>query len=159
MTHDIIQSIIEEMLSRMNVPYEKIEISEGDIPETTKFVIHTEDTGVLIGKDGRHLFSFSQIVKQIAVKKIPQEDSPSFYIDVGGYQSAKINALKQTARTMGERAISFKRNVELSPMSAYDRMIVHSVLAEHPSLETESEGEGKFRHVVIRYKEREEDMF
>ena len=52
---------------------------------------------------------------------------------------------------MAERARSFQYDVELSPMSAYERLIVHTTLQGAPQVKTESQGEGRNRRVVIRY--------
>jgi spoIIIJ-associated protein len=52
---------------------------------------------------------------------------------------------------MAERARSFQYDVELSPMSAYERLIVHTTLQNAPNVKTESLGEGRNRRVVIKY--------
>jgi predicted RNA-binding protein Jag len=52
---------------------------------------------------------------------------------------------------MSDRAKSFKIDVELDPMSSYERMIVHSYLEGVPEIKTESIGEGSSRRVVIKY--------
>ena len=52
---------------------------------------------------------------------------------------------------MASRAKTFKRDIELEPMSSYERMIVHSTLADDTAVRTESDGEGKFRKVIIKY--------
>jgi spoIIIJ-associated protein len=52
---------------------------------------------------------------------------------------------------MAERARSLQYDVELSPMSAYERLIVHTTLQDAPNVKTESQGEGRNRRVVIKY--------
>jgi spoIIIJ-associated protein len=52
---------------------------------------------------------------------------------------------------MAERARSFQYDVELTPMNAYERLIVHTVLSDSPNVKTESSGEGRNRRVVIKY--------
>ena len=54
---------------------------------------------------------------------------------------------------MAERARFFKKDIEMSPMTAYERMIVHSSFSDFPDIETESFGGGRDRFVVIKYKE------
>jgi spoIIIJ-associated protein len=61
--------------------------------------------------------------------------------------------LAAKAVMMAERARSFRYDVELSPMSAYERLIVHSALSSEPHVKTESQGEGRGRRVVIKYVE------
>ena len=62
-----------------------------------------------------------------------------------------IKDLQSKALMMAERARSFQYDVELSPMSAYERLIVHTTLQGTPNVKTESQGEGRNRRVVIRY--------
>lgn len=52
---------------------------------------------------------------------------------------------------LAERARTFKHDVEMSPMSPYDRLIVHASLTGLPDIKTESLGEGQVRHIVIKY--------
>ncbi|MEK7526803.1 MAG: R3H domain-containing nucleic acid-binding protein, partial [Patescibacteria group bacterium] len=56
-------------------------------------------------------------------------------------------------KIMAERARSFKTNMELEPMSPYERMIIHSALESLPDIKTESVGFGRGRKVVIKYVE------
>jgi spoIIIJ-associated protein len=106
---------------------------------------------LLIGKDGENLLALSHIIKKIVSREEGEENSERFYIDIGDYQSKKIQRVKNISMTMANRAKSFRRNVEMEPMTAYERMIVHSTLLNDRSIKTESEGEGKFRRVVIKF--------
>jgi predicted RNA-binding protein Jag len=91
-----------------------------------------------------------------ATKTTPAEgsaypDGLSFFVDVNGYQEAALETLKNLAKVMGERARSLRASVELEPMSAYERMIVHSFFQDASDLETSSTGDGERRRVVIKY--------
>jgi spoIIIJ-associated protein len=70
---------------------------------------------------------------------------------VNQYQIGRIREIEVKARMMADRARSLRYDVELAPMSAYERLIVHSVLADMASIKTESTGEGRERRIVIRY--------
>ena len=59
--------------------------------------------------------------------------------------------LQTKAKMMAERARSFQYDVELSPMTAYERLIIHTTLQNEPHVKTESQGEGRNRRVVIKY--------
>ena len=54
------------------------------------------------------------------------------------------------ARMHAQRVRYFKKEVEMRPMNAYDRRIVHSVLQEYPDISTQSTGEGPDRRVVVK---------
>ena len=82
----------------------------------------------------------------------PEDEEPfHFVIDVNGYHLKHIKELEGQAKMLAERARTFQHDVEMSPMSGYDRLIVHVSLHDLPGIATESEGEGKLRHVVIKY--------
>jgi spoIIIJ-associated protein len=53
---------------------------------------------------------------------------------------------------LAQRARLFKHDVEMSPMNPYERLVVHELFAEDPEIVTESAGEGKFRHIVLKYR-------
>ena len=86
-------------------------------------------------------------------KKIGEEDSNNVFIDVNSYQKKRFDNLKTIAHMMAERARYFKSNIEIDPMPAYERRIVHMFLEGAKDLKTESEGTGPNRRVVIKYVE------
>ena len=154
MNNEEIKTVIEELLDRMTVRFDSINFSEGELEGYVRFDIQTDNSGILIGKDGKHLQAFSLVVRKMLENKNPDTELPKFFVDVGGYQSEKIKNIQGIAKTMAERAVSFKRNVALDPMSPYERLIVHSVLSNMRDVETESEGTGKQRYVVIKFIDR-----
>jgi len=76
---------------------------------------------------------------------------PFFLVDIDEYRTRQIKDLQSKAKMMAERARSFQYDVELSPMSAYERLIIHTALQSEPNVKTESQGEGRNRRVVIKY--------
>ncbi len=74
-----------------------------------------------------------------------------FLIDVNDFRTKQIKDIETKALMMAERARSFQYDVELTPMSAYERLIVHTTLQNAPNVKTESLGEGRGRRVVIKY--------
>ena len=66
--------------------------------------------------------------------------------------------LKNEALVLAQRAKAFKSNVEMAPMNAYERMIIHSVFASDKEIKTESEGEGKMRRIVFKYTKDKQTM-
>ena len=77
--------------------------------------------------------------------------SPMFLIDVNDYRTKQIKDLQAKALMMAERARSLEYDVELSPMSSYERLIIHTTLQDAPNVKTESQGDGRNRRVVIKY--------
>lgn len=117
-------------------------------------IIETPDSGFMIGRDGDTLRSLNHLVQKIVEKDFsPEENSPSIFIDINGYQKKRFENLKNIAHMMAERARYFKSNIEVDPMPAYERKIVHMFLEGAKNIRTESDGVGPNRRVVIKYVE------
>ena len=70
---------------------------------------------------------------------------------VNDYKEKKINQIKETTLLLAQRAKTLCYDVEMQPMSSYERMIVHTIIEKEEGLTTESIGKGKERRVVIKY--------
>lgn len=148
MNQQAVKNFIEEILGKLQITFESIVIEENG--EQIVFQIQTQESAKLIGSRGDSVRALNHIVKKAFENK---EERLHFVIDVNGYRMKKITDLKETAKLLAERARSLKYNVEMNPMSGYERMIVHSALADEPNIKTESHGEGRDRRVVISYVE------
>ena len=154
----VVEKILEELLGALGVPFSDIKKSE--IAGQVIFSIVVEDGRALIGMRGDTLHALDMLVKKIAEKRLPPPPegategaggSPHFLVDVNDYRAKQIKDLQTKAMMMAERARSFQYDVELSPMSAYERLIIHTTLQSAPNVKTESLGEGRNRRVVIKY--------
>lgn len=146
-----IKSTIEELLRLMKVSFDSVDILENKYTSSPKFVIKTPDSALLIGTRGANLLAFNHLVKKIASSGKEEDEATKFFIDVNNYQEKLEEELKNKAKIMSDRARSFKVDIELDPMSSYERMIIHSCLQDIPDIKTESKGEGRDRRVVIKY--------
>ncbi|MDO8470199.1 MAG: R3H domain-containing nucleic acid-binding protein [bacterium] len=79
-----------------------------------------------------------------------REGKQSFVIDLNYYRKERERLIAELARAAAKRATMTKEDVELPPMNAYERRLVHVEIAAHPTLKTESAGEGKERRVVVK---------
>lgn len=148
---DNTEEIIKNVLSLMNVKFDSVERIDDSLSKHFKFLVKTPDSSALIGPNGTHLEALNYLIRRIVNKKNDEENSVKFVIDVNGYHDKALESLRAKARVMADRARSFKVNVELEPMSSYERMVVHSCLQESPEIKTESIGDGPNRKVVIKY--------
>jgi len=114
-------------------------------------MIETPDSRFMIGREGETLRSLNHLVRKIIEKDIDRESVKKFFIDVNGYQKKRFENLKNIAHMMAERARYFKSNIDVDPMPAYERRIIHMFLEGYKDIKTESEGLGKDRHIVIKY--------
>lgn len=147
-----IETILKELLDAMGASYSGIQQSE--VAGQTIYTITAEDGKMLIGMHGDTVHALDYLVKKIFEHRMGAKEgaeSPHFLIDVNDYRARQIRDLQTKALMMAERARSFQYDVELSPMSAYERLIVHTTLQGAPNVKTESQGEGRSRRVVIRY--------
>lgn len=148
------EDILKGLLDASGIPYSGIE--RNDLAGQIVYSINA-DGRELIGVHGDTVHAIDHLVKKIVEKRSGSQEegkehgSPHFLVDVNGYRSKQIKDLQNKALMMAERARSFQYDVELSPMSAYERLLVHSTLAGQPNVKTESQGEGRSRRVVIRY--------
>lgn len=145
----IISALLEEILEKMTLvgSVEYFETEYGHV-----FAIKTKEAGILIGEDGKHLIALSHVVKKIAESRLRKDkmESISFVLDINDYQLNKLEELKNLARMSVQRARFFKKDLEMDPMSAYDRRIIHSILGECLDIKTESVGEDPNRRIVIK---------
>ncbi len=154
MNNELIIQTIKELLEKMNMHWESVELAPDSKDDHPRFLVKSNDSHVLIGTRGEHLGALTMVARRLVGKKVGTEISPvKFFIDINGYFENNIKELRMKAKIMAERARSFKTNMELEPMTPYERMIIHSALEEFPDIKTESIGFGKGRKVVIKYVE------
>ena len=154
--YDVAEKTLRELLDVIGASYE--DVTREEIVGQTVFSIRTDDGRSLIGQGGDTVHALDHLVKKIVEKHVLAQEAGQtdpagvhFLVDVNDYRSKQIKDLETKALMMAERARSFQYDVELSPMSAYERLIVHTALQNAPNVKTESQGEGRGRRVVIRY--------
>jgi spoIIIJ-associated protein len=144
---ETIKKIIEEILEKMTTKG-RVEIYEET--EGTRFVIRTQEAGILIGENGQNLAALSHVIKKIVDARVKDLEGLPFSFDVNDYQLKKIEELRNIAKMNAQRVRYFKKEVVMPPMNSYERRIIHSALSEYPDVITESTGEGESRRVVIK---------
>lgn len=115
--------------------------------------IDTKDAGRLIGVRGESLEALQLIVSQILSRKLPEGENKEFkriIIDVMGWRKQKEDDLVARAKSWIQSVLDANTPMELEPMPAWQRRIVHMAVQETTGVESESIGEGFTRHLVIR---------
>ena len=121
-----------------------------DIDETAdeiRATVNGEDLGLLIGKHGQTIDALQHLVWRAAFHG--REDRKQVVVDAAGYRERREAALRRAADRAVADAISFGRPVELEPMRAPERKVVHQYLSEHSQVETHSEGDEPERRLVV----------
>ena len=111
--------------------------------------IYGGDSGKLIGRGGRTLAALEYLTNAVVNR---DESAPHVRVsvDVGGYKVRRDERLRGVALKAAARARKTGFAVELEPMSAAERRVIHMTLADEPAVESESSGEGKNRRVVVK---------
>ena len=153
----VIKELIEGFLGKLCVGFNEISfLKEEGSRGGARFLIKTDEPGILIGSDGANISAINHLIKKIVWKEVNKQvsltDKLDFFIDVNDYQGKNIERIKSQALDLAEKAVLFKKDIEMPPMSSYERMIVHAVLADNPRISTESIGEKDFRRLVIKSK-------
>lgn len=150
MDEQAIKDLIREITKLLLVDVEDVEaVTVGD---HHIFNIKTPDSKRLIGPQGDHLRAFNYVLRRLSERTQESDVEHRFMVDVNGYQLSRIRDLEQKARLLADRVRTFRSSAEMTPMTAYERMIVHSLFSNDPEITTESDGTGKMRHVILRYK-------
>ena len=111
------------------------------------FEIEGDDSGLLIGRKGETLRSLQFLVRYLVRKKTGQRANLS--LDVEGYDERRRQSLSNLANRVSQRVVKTGRSIELEPMNARERRVVHMALSDRDDVFTESSGSGEDRRVVI----------
>lgn len=109
--------------------------------------IDTEEAGKLIGYQGETLSALQLLVNLIVSKRNPE--SKRVIIDVASWRRGKEEELAHRARMWAEKVLESGQPMDLEPMPAWQRRIVHMTIQSTDGVESESVGEGLTRHLVI----------
>jgi spoIIIJ-associated protein len=147
MEPSVLQEFIAEFLQKLGVEPESITVQTG---HRTVVAVQVADPSLLIGPQGEHLRSLNTIAKRMVERK---HSEAAFLIDINGHHESGLERVRGEARALAQRARLFKHDVEMPPLSSYERLVVHELFQDDPEIKTESAGEGKFRHIVLKYKD------
>ena len=152
MDQQALKDFVSQLLTALGYPAERVEVLAGAGRSSRTVVsVNSPDSKQLIGPHGEHLRALNTVARRLVEAK-HGEEAATFLIDVNDYHEAQMESVRANARMLAQRARLFKHDVEMSPMSPYERLVVHELFSEDPEIQTESVGEGKFRHIVLKYK-------
>lgn len=111
-------------------------IEEQHLEDGLLLDVKTEDSGRLIGRQGQTLSDLQYLLNRLLYQQDPA--TPKVTVDVGGYRAQNRDAIVRKAKDAAEKVRRWGDVVELEPMNAFDRRIVHNVLKDDPTVETHS---------------------
>lgn len=156
MNKDEIQKLIKELIEKTTVKLNEVSVVE-DGPKNIWISVEVNEPHFFISHDGEGLQALNHIVHRIVENKTApkteqgEKTGLGILVDINGFQKKHVENIRAVAHMMSERARYFKSNIEVDPMSAFERRIVHEFLSDATDLKTESMGMGRDRRVVIKY--------
>jgi spoIIIJ-associated protein len=124
----------------------RVDVDEDD--ETITVSCTGDDLGMLIGRHGQTIDSIQYLLNAILYRR-GEDVRKEVVVDAAGYRARRRATLESLAVRSAERAVQSGREIELDPMTAVERKIVHLRLKEFEGVETASEGTEPNRFVVI----------
>jgi spoIIIJ-associated protein len=111
-------------------------VEEHKLEEGVLLDVKTDDAGRLIGRQGQTLSDLQYITNRLIFQQ--DANAPKVMVDVGGYRAQAREALVKKAKDAAEKVRRWGDTVELEPMTAFDRRVVHQALKDDPDVETHS---------------------
>lgn len=111
------------------------------------FQLESKKAALLIGKRGQTLNALQQLAQLVANQHAKQ--FKVVRLNVGDYRERREQSLAHLAERMADKAIQTGRKVQLEPMPAYERKVIHHTLSNRMDVETRSEGSDPHRYLVI----------
>jgi spoIIIJ-associated protein len=139
------RSFISGLVESMGLQAEVTAESDED---TAHIDVVGEDLGILIGRRGQTLDALQELTRTAVQRSL--RSRARLLVDVEGYRARRKASLIEYARSIAERAVERGTEIELEPMSAYERKIVHDAVADVAGVVSFSEGEEPNRKVVVR---------
>src|SRR6478609_1999144 len=137
--------ILEKLLQLLgfNATVEEHPLEDGFLLD-----VKTDDSGRLIGRQGQTLSDLQYITNRLLFQQ--DQTCPKVMVDVSGYRAQAREALVKKAKEAAEKVRRWGDVVELEPLSAFDRRIIHQALKDDPGIETYSvEVEGTDKKAIL----------
>ena len=144
-----IKNIINNFFTKTKITDFEIKFVEATSDHSVNASVLVKESSLCIGEGGKNIGAFEVVLRLILKKQLGE--APLLRLDINNYRSLKDESLGELAKKAARRARFYKQPVILEAMSAYDRRIIHTELAAHPDIKTESTGEGRQRRVVVKY--------
>lgn len=139
------RELVEGVLDELDLDGDVV-VEEGD--DTIALTVEgSDDYGLLIGKRGQTIDALQLLCYQAAFRGM--RDRKRVILDAAGYRDRRRETLESRADRAAEQALNSNRVVEMDPMSAQERRVVHERLKERAGVETYSEGDEPHRCVVV----------
>jgi spoIIIJ-associated protein len=143
----IITKTTQKLLDMLGIQAE-FDVEAGE--DHTDIILKTDEGGILIGYHGETLEALQLVLSLCVAKEVGEFSRIS--VEVGDYKKNRTEYLEQLVDELKQRALSEGHAVTLPNLKAWERRVVHMLLAEDTEVVSESSGEGRDRILEIRPK-------
>ncbi len=141
---EALEELLEEIVETLDLDA-SVEVEEGDGTLTGR--LEGEGLGLFIGRRGQTIDAVQHLAQRIVFPEGPS--SVRVVIDADGYRERRAESLRGQADDAAEDAIATGRPVELDPLPAFERRIVHEYLRDRGDVDTHSEGDEPDRFLIV----------
>jgi spoIIIJ-associated protein len=141
---EVLEDLLGEISDGLGLDVE-IEVEESD--GTLRGSLQGEDVGLFIGRRGQTIDAVQHLAQRIVFHDGPADTR--VVIDADGYRERRAETLRADADAAADEVLRTDRPVELAPMPASERRVVHEHLRERGDVQTHSEGDEPERRLVV----------
>jgi len=139
------KAILEQMLQHLGFD---ATVEEHQLDDGLMLDVKADDSGRLIGRQGQTLSDLQYLLNRMVFQQ--DNTTPKVTVDVGNYRSQARDALLKKTKDAAEKVRRWGDIVELEPLNAFERRIVHNALKDDPDVETHSvEVEGTAKKAIL----------
>ena len=149
------KEFISELFKKMGIKEFSFENYDDGKDYNLNIRVPLEVKSILIGKFGQTVSSIEYITRIYVNRRISEEDKSSkynLYVDIENYKQEKLQKLEKLADSLAEKVAISGKSVEMKPMSARERKIIHMNLKNNPEISTFSKGQEPYRKIIISKK-------
>ena len=144
--------VTKNIVSRLVAPIldldpENVDLSVEIGEDRVQISVKSEDTGLLIGRDGQNLAAVQYLASRMITRAIGSQ--VRLQVDAGDYHVRQDSRLQELALALAEKVKATVKVQTTRPRSAYQRRVIHLAVQDDPDVQTRSSGEGALKHVVI----------
>ena len=141
----LVRSLLARVTGALGVEA-RIDVREDD--ESVVATCVAADAGLFIGRHGQTIDAIQYLLNAVAYRR-GEEPRREVIVDAAGYRERRRATLESLAERTAEQVLASGEPVELDPMTAVERKVVHLALKERGDVETRSEGTEPNRFVVV----------
>lgn len=153
-----VKTFLEELLTIVGFVNFEISMQESPQDQLIQFSIKTDSeinySGLLIGRDGENLQALEYLLNIFSKKCSNDSYHWRIILDINNYRAIQEEKLREFAKKAARHVSLSQEEIELPPMRARDRRVIHLEIALRSDVFTESVGEGKERHIIIKPQEK-----